>query len=56
MKLVNIDISKCDRTDKQVIEGICLNWDMVKGICLETGKECIASHIYIENQEDRIED
>ena len=55
MKLVNIDISKCDRTDKQVIEGICLNWDMVKGLCLETGRECVASHNYKEKQENRVE-
>jgi hypothetical protein len=42
MKLVNIDTSKCDRDDKEVIEGICISYDMVKGICLETMEECVA--------------
>jgi hypothetical protein len=42
MNLVNIDTSKCDRDDKEVIEGICLSYDMVKGICLETMEECVA--------------
>ena len=43
MDLVNIDPSKCNRDDKEVIEGICLSYDMVRGICLETMEECIAS-------------
>lgn len=43
MNLVNIDTSKCDRDDKEVIEGICLSYDMVRGICLETMEVCVAS-------------
>lgn len=42
MNLVNIDTSKCDRDDKEVIEGICISYDMVRGICLETMEECVA--------------
>jgi hypothetical protein len=48
MDLVNIDPSKCNRDDKEVIEGICISYDMVKGICLETMEECVAS---TENKE-----
>lgn len=44
MSVVNIDTSKCERDDKEVIEGICLSYDMVKGLCLETMEECIAAH------------
>ncbi len=37
-----IDVEKCDRADKEVIEGFCLSYDMVKGICLETMNKCKA--------------
>ena len=40
MKLKNNDKSKCDRAEKEVIEGLCLSYDMLKGICLETMQEC----------------
>jgi hypothetical protein len=42
MNLTNIDTTTCDRPEKEVIEGICLSYDMVKGICLETMLECEA--------------
>lgn len=42
MNLTNIDTTTCDRVEKEVIEGICLSYDMVKGICLETMQECEA--------------
>ncbi len=42
MNLVDIDVSKCDRAEKEVIEGLCLSYDMIKGICLETMQECVA--------------
>ena len=40
--LQNIDESKCERAEKEIIEGICLSYDMLKGICLETMKACEA--------------
>ena len=40
MNLRNVDPSKCERAEKEVVEGICLSYDMVKGICLETMREC----------------
>ncbi len=43
MNVVNIDTSKCNRDDKEVIEGICLSYDMVKGLCMETMEECVAA-------------
>lgn len=42
MNLINIDTSKCQREEKEVIEGICLSYDMVKGVCLETMEKCDA--------------
>ena len=42
MNLLSIDTSTCERAEKVVIEGICLSYDMVKGICLETMQECEA--------------
>ena len=43
MNLISIDENKCDRSEKEIVEGICLSYDMVKGICLETMEECVAS-------------
>ncbi len=40
MNLINIDVAKCERAEKEVIEGLCLSYDMMKGICLETMQEC----------------
>jgi hypothetical protein len=42
MNLMSIDTSKCERAEKEVVEGICLSFDMMKGICLETMQECDA--------------
>ena len=42
MKHHTIDVSKCTREDKEVVEGLCLSFDMVKGLCLETMLECMA--------------
>lgn len=43
MNLQHMDPVKCERADKEVVEGLCLSYDMVKGICLETMEECIAT-------------
>jgi hypothetical protein len=42
MNLINIDTSKCERAEKEVVEGFCLSYDMIKGVCLETMQECEA--------------
>jgi len=42
MDMANIDATRCDRAEKEVIEGVCLSYDMVKGICLETMEKCVA--------------
>lgn len=42
MNLENIDASKCERAEKEVVEGLCLSYDMVNGVCLETMQECVA--------------
>ena len=42
MKLISIDTSKCKREEREVVEGICLSYDMIKGVCLETMEACKA--------------
>jgi uncharacterized lipoprotein YehR (DUF1307 family) len=42
MNLINIDATQCDRSEKEVVEGVCLSFDMMKGICLETMEKCVA--------------
>jgi hypothetical protein len=42
MNLISIDTSKCKREEKEVVEGICLSYDMIKGVCLETMETCEA--------------
>ena len=42
MNLSKIDVSKCDRVEKEVVEGLCLSYDMIKGVCLETMEKCTA--------------
>lgn len=49
MNLTNVDSSQCERAEKEVIEGVCLSYDMMKGICLETMEKCVAMQ---ENNDD----
>lgn len=42
MNLETIDESKCDHAEKEIIEGVCLSFDMLKGVCLETMEPCVA--------------
>jgi len=42
MTLIIIDTSKCKREEKEVVEGFCLSYDMIKGLCLETMEPCEA--------------
>lgn len=42
MNLRNIDLSKCDRAEKEVVEGFCLSYDMIRDLCLETMEKCEA--------------
>ena len=37
-----IDESRCDHAEKEVVEGLCLSYDLVKGLCLETMEPCVA--------------
>lgn len=43
MNLREIDVSLCNRAEKEVIEGVCLSYDMVRHLCIETMKECDAA-------------
>ena len=42
MNLMTIDESKCDLAEKEIIEGLCMSYDILKGICLETNEACVA--------------
>ena len=42
MNLQSIDVSRCQRPEKEVNEGLCLSYDLVKGLCLETLTPCVA--------------
>jgi len=42
MDIVNADVSKGERAEKEVVEGLCLSNDMIKGICLEPMQKCDA--------------
>ena len=42
MNLISFDTSKCKREEKEVVEGFCLSYDMIKGVCLETREACEA--------------
>ena len=42
---MNLDIFNfelCDLPEKQVIEGLCLSYDLLRGCCLETMRGCLA--------------
>lgn len=49
MNLQVIDASRCTRDEKEVIEGVCLSYDMVRDICLETMNSCDA----VQNNPER---
>lgn len=40
MNVETIDFSQCDREEKQLIEGFCLSFDLLRGRCLETLEPC----------------
>lgn len=42
MNLQSIDVSKCRRPEKAVVEGFCLSFDMRRPLCLETMRPCAA--------------
>lgn len=42
MNLSKLDLSKCERAEKVVIEGLCLSYDMMRDLCLETMEKCKA--------------
>jgi len=37
-----LDFSQCVREEKQLIEGFCLSYDLLRGLCLETLQPCSA--------------
>lgn len=42
MDLQGIDVSKCPHPGKEVSEGFCLSYDLLRGLCLETMEPCVA--------------
>lgn len=52
MNLQVIDVTRCERAEKEVIEGVCLSYDMLRGLCLETMEQCDAVGEMQENPSD----
>ena len=48
MNTNTIDESRCDRAEKEIFEGLCLCYEIIKGVCLETMEPCVALQ---ENEE-----
>lgn len=42
MDLQSHDVSKCQHPRKHVSEGLCLSYDLLRGLCLETMGPCAA--------------
>jgi hypothetical protein len=42
MELQGIDISKCSHPRRKINEGLCLSYDLLRGLCLETMEPCVA--------------
>lgn len=42
MNLRGIDVSRCRRPEKVECEGLCLSFDLLRGLCLETMEPCVA--------------
>jgi hypothetical protein len=40
MNFMSVDFSKCQRKEKEICEGLCLSYDLVRAVCLETSKPC----------------
>ena len=37
-----VDFNRCQMNEKEVIEGLCLSFDLLRGLCMETGALCEA--------------
>ena len=51
MNLQCIDVSKCQRPEKKVSEGLCLSYDLLRRLCLETMEPCVAAADEAESKE-----
>lgn len=43
MNMGEMVFERCQLEQKKVIEGFCLSYDMIRGVCLENMKPCVAS-------------
>jgi hypothetical protein len=51
---VNVDefkFDQCEMPGKQLVEGFCLSYDLLRGCCLETQGACHADPQVTENEE-----
>jgi len=51
MDMDRFDFELCDLPEKQVVEGLCLSYDLLRGFCLETMGACLAAPRDTEIQE-----
>jgi len=42
MDVNGFDYDRCILEEKQVVEGLCISYDLLRGLCLETQEVCQA--------------
>lgn len=42
----------CQRPEKKVVEGLCLSYDLLRGLCMETEEPCIILVDRAEKEEE----
>ncbi|GAB4173866.1 MAG: hypothetical protein Tsb0017_26970 [Geothermobacteraceae bacterium] len=42
MNIADFDFDRCRRPEKEVCEGLCLSFDLMRGLCMETAEVCDA--------------
>jgi len=41
MILKSEDFALCQKPEKEIVAGLCLSYDLLRGICMETDDPCI---------------
>jgi len=42
VNIADFDLDRCRRPEKEVCEGLCLSFDLMRGLCMETAEVCEA--------------
>lgn len=56
MNANSLDVDRCNRPEKEVCEGLCLSYDLLSGLCTDSGSPCDAllelDEILDENEDE----